>query len=327
MQKRVFTKAALMTILGLASVGMGPVLASDSFPNKPIKIVVPAAPGGPTDTMGRVLAKFMSDKAGVPVIVENKAGAAGSIGVQAVVQSPPDGYTVVLAAIDAITVFPLVKKNPPYTWEKNLTPITVTATTPFVFGIGADLPVNSVKEFVELSKSRKLAFASPGVGASGHVVMEMFKDRTGAELLHVPYSGASPALLSIVGGDTHITATSPITLKGHIDSGRLKGLAVSSKARLPSLPDVPTMEESGVPDFVVTPWFGVLAPAGTPDAIADKLHELVVYAMRSEEYKDKIGGLGMTIEPMSRSEYVQMLTDETKRWREIIEAAHISSDD
>lgn len=326
MDKRVFTKAVLMAICGLAVAGMGPAVAQDSFPNKPIKIIVPAAAGGPTDTMGRVLAKFMGEQTGVPVIVENKAGAAGSIGVQAVVQSPPDGYTIVLAAIDAITVYPLVKKDSPYTW-KDLTPITVVASTPFVFGVSADLPAKDVNEFIALAKSRKLAFSSPGVGASGHVVLEMFKFRTGADLLHVPYSGAGPALLSIIGGDTHITATSPVTLKGHIASGKMKALVVTSEKRLSGLPDVPTMEESGVSDFVVTPWFGMFAPAGTPDAVADKLHEMVVRAMRSPEYISKIGGLGMDVEPLSRRDYVQMLTAESDRWGQIINAAHISSDD
>lgn len=313
----------VLTGLGLLT---APQAHAQAYPNKTIRIIIPAAASGPTDTMGRVLAKVMSEQHGIPVIVENKAGAAGSIGVHHVVQSPPDGYTVVIAAIDAITVYPLVKKNAPYRVARDLTPLTMVASTPFVFAVPAQLPAKNMTEFVNLAKTQKLAYASPGTGASAHVVLEMLKFRSNMDLLHVPYPGAAPSLLSLIAGDTQITATSPVTLKGHIDSGKLRALAVTTAKRNPMLPNVPTMIESGFPDFAVTAWFGAFAPAGVPDAVADKLNDMLASAMRSPEYVSKIGGLGLDVEPMKRKDFAQMLSVESDRWRQIIEAAKISAD-
>ncbi len=184
-----------------------------------------------------------------------------------------------------------------------------------------------MKEFVALSKVQKLAMATAGAGSSGHIVQEMLKQRAGMELLHVPYKGSGPALQSIIAGETHITATSPVTLKGHIDSGKLRAIAVSKSTRNSVLPNVPTMIESGYPNFDVAAWFGVFAPPNLPPAIADKLNEMVLSAMKQPDYVSRTAALGLDIEPLSRAKFGDMLATEADRWKQLIEAAKITIDE
>lgn len=324
MRKRIV--GLLMGAAFTAACVAGPLAQAQSFPDKPIRIIVPASAGGPTDTLGRLLAKSLSEQNGVPVVVENKAGAAGSIGVYAAVQAPPDGYTLLVSVPDAVTVYPLVRKSAPYR-STDLTPITLVASTPYVFAVSAKLPVKTMKDFVDLSKKQKLAMSTPGTGSSGHIVMEMLKERAGIELLHVPYKGAGPAVQSVIAGETHITATSPITIKGHIDSGVLRALAVSKAARNPVLPDVPTMIESGFDDFDVSAWFGIFAPPGVPPEIADKLDAMVRSAMKSPEYMARTAALGLEVDPVSRGNYEALLAAETEHWTQLIESANIGTEE
>lgn len=297
-----------------------------AFPGKPIRIIIPAAAGGPTDTIGRLLGKAISEQYNVPVVVENRAGASGSIGVHAVVLAPADGYTLLVSTPDAVTVYPQAKKNAPYKMT-DLTAITLVASTPYVFAVNAQSPARTMQEFVALAKTQKLAMATGGAGSSGHIVLEMLKQRAGIELLHVPYKGAGPALQSIIAGDTNITATSPVTLKGHIDSGKLRAIAVSKAARNPVLPNAPTMIESGFPNFNVVAWFGVFAPLNTPPAVADKLNEMMLSAMKSQDYTTRMTALGLDIDPLSRGKFTEMLASEADRWKQLIEAAKISVDE
>lgn len=322
MKKLSFFVAALTCALSMA----GPNAYAQAFPNKPIRLIIPAAAGGPTDTLGRLIGKVMSEQNGVPVVVENKSGASGSIGVYAVVQAPPDGYTLLVSTPDAVTVYPLVKKNAPY-GIRDLKPITLIASTPYVFGVNAQSPAKTMKDFVALSKSQRLAMSTPGIGSSGHIVMELLIQQAGMNLLHVPYKGAGPALQAIIAGETHITATSPVTLKGHIDSGKLRALAVSGAARNPVLPDVPTMVESGYPELVVHAWFAILAPAGVPDSVADKLNEMVLAAMRSPEYLARVKALGLDPEPVSRGKFAQQIGTEIARWGQLVDSVGIKSDE
>ena len=297
-----------------------------AYPNKPIRLIIPAAAGGPTDTIGRLLGKTISDQFGVAVIVENRAGASGSIGVNAVVLAPADGYTLLVSTPDAVTVYPQVKKNAPYK-TTDLTPITLLASTPYVFAVNAQSQANTMNEFVALSRTQKLAMATPGLGTSGHIVLEMLKQRSGIELLHVPYKGAGPAIQSIITAETHITVSSPVTLKGHIDNGKLRALAVSKSVRNPVLPNVPTMIQSGFPNFDVWAWFGLFAPPNLPPAIAQKLNEIVISAMKSPDYLSRIAALGLDVEPQSLGKFADMLSSETERWKQLIESAKITMDE
>jgi tripartite-type tricarboxylate transporter receptor subunit TctC len=305
---------------------VAPAAQAQPFPNKPDRISVPAAAGGPTDTIARILGKVISEQHGVAVVIDNRAGAGGVIGAQAVVQAPADGYTLLVSVPDAVTLYPLVKKSARYA-ARDLIPITLVASTPYVFGANPQVPAKSMQEFVALSKTRKLAMATPGPGTSVHIVLELLQKRSGIELLHVPYKGAAPALQSVVAGETQISVSSPVTLKGYVDGGKMTALAVTGAKRNPVLPNVPTMVESGFPNFVVSAWFGVFAPAGTPDSIADKLNEMMVAAMHSPEYTQRMAALGLDIEPVSRAAFAQMLESESSRWKQLVEAAKITSED
>lgn len=319
-------KILISAALAAACALVAPLAQAQAYPSRPIHIIVPAAAGGPTDAIGRILGKVMSEQYNVPVIIDNKAGAAGSIGVHATVTAPPDGYTLLVSTPDAVTVYPQVKKNAPYR-TTDLTPITLVASTPYVFAVSAQSPARTMPEFVALAKTQKLAMSTPGAGASGHIVMELLKQRAGIDLLHVPYKGAGPALQAIIAGETAITATSPVTLKGHIDSGKLRALAVSKSVRNPVLPNVPTMIESGFPNFDVSAWFGVFAPPGTPGPVSDKLNEMVLAAMKSPDYVSRTAALGLDIEPISRGKYGEMLAAEAERWKQLIESAKITIDE
>ncbi len=224
------------------------------FPAKTIRLVVPAAPGGSTDTLSRVLGRVIQEQTGVAVVIENKAGASGSIGVSAVVHSPADGYTVLVSVPDAITVYPLLKKN-------------------------------------------------------------------------VPYKGSGPAMLSVIARETEMTATSPSSLKNFVDSGQIKGLAITKESRSARLPNVPTMAESGYADFVIPAWFGVFAPAGVTGSVADRLNELVLAAIRSPVFVKQAASLGLEIDPVSRQAFGQLLTKETLRWKQLIEISNLVLED
>lgn len=309
-------------MIWLYAAGVAPAAHAQAFPSKPVRIVVPASAGGPTDSIGRILATQMAQRYDVPVIVENKPGASGSIGVHAVVQSPPDGYTLLVSAPDAVTVYPLVRKDSPYK-STDLTPITRVASTPYVFGVTASLPAETMQDFVALAKKQRFAMATPGAGTSGRIVLEMLAQRADIDLLHVAYKGAGPALLSVIAGETQITASSPVTFKGHIDSGKLRALAVSQAKRNPVLPDVPTLIESGFEGFDVSAWFGIFAPPGVPTDVAAKLNEMVVNAMQSQEYVSRMGALGLDTQPLSLGEFGDMLAAETQRWEALVESANI----
>lgn len=325
--KNLLSHLLTSAVCALGALATASALAqAPAFPNKSIHLIIPAAAGGPTDSIGRLLGKTMTEQYGIPVVVENRAGASGSIGVNAVVLAPADGYTLLVSTPDAVTVYPQVKKNAPYK-TTDLTPITLVASTPFVFAVNAQSPAKTMKEFVALSKTQKLAMATPGAGTSAHIVLEMLKQRAGIELLHVPYKGAGPALQSIIAGETHITATSPVTLKGHIDSGKLRALAVSKSVRNPVLPNVPTMIESGFLNFDVGAWFGVFGPPNLPPAVAEKLNEMVLSAMKSQDYVTRTAALGLDTEPLSRGKFAEMIVSEAERWKKLIESAKITVDE
>ena len=325
------TRRLLFSVLcsmAVAATGLTAVVANaQGFPSKPLRIIVPAAPGGPTDIVGRALSKVIGEQTGLPVVVENKAGASGSIGVAAAANSPPDGYTLLVSVPDAISIYPLVKKNPPYRVDKDLTPVTMIAWMPIVYAVDARSSARTLKEFVELTKGAKMTYSTPGIGTTGHLMMELLKFRSGIELLHVPYKGAAPAMMSIVSGETDMTATSPTALKGFIERGQLRGLALTAAGRSSSLPDVPTMAEAGFADFVVPAWFGVFTSRGVNAAIADKLNEIVLAAIRTPEFQKLEVNLGMQGEPISRQAFGAMLTAEEARWKALMEAAKMPQED
>lgn len=314
--------------LGLLSAGTA-AHAQQQFPSKPIRMTVPAAPGASTDTIARTLARSMGDITGQGVIVDNKAGASGSIGVLSVTQAAADGYTLLFSTVDPITVVPSVRKRVQYQVDKDLVPLTMVAESHFVFAVSAKSSATSLKEFIDLAAARpgQLKYSSAGLGTSGNLVMEVLKFRTGMDLLHVPYKGVAPSMLAVMSGDVHMVATTPASLKGHVENGNLKGLAIAKDARSPILPAVPTMAESGMKDFVVPAWFGVFAPAGTPPAVVDRLDEIILAAVRTPEYQKTMASLALDSKPISKAAFAKFISEDAARWRQIAERAKITVED
>lgn len=311
-----------------AAVLVTPLAAhAQAYPSRPIRLIVPAAPGGATDVMGRTLAKVMGEQNNVPVVVDNRAGASGSIGVLAAIQAPPDGYTIVFTLADATTIYPLLKKRPPYQVDKDLTAIGQVAYTNVLFAVKADSPYKTVKDIVDASKQKKMAYGSNGFGTTAHLWVELFKQKTGADMLHVPYKGAAPSLQALAAGEHEFLVASPASLKAMLDAGLVRPLVATSAKRLPNFPNVPTMVESGYPDFVVGAWFGIFSPPATPPAIADKLHEMVANAVKSPEFQKFAASLQFDTPPLSRAEFAKLISADFALWKSTIEAAGIQPED
>ena len=311
----------LMLAAGALALPLGAY--AQAFPSRPIKMIVPASPGGGTDVIARTLAKVMGEQNNVPVVVENRAGASGSIGVQATINSAPDGYTIMLTLADATTIYPLTKKVPPYNADKDLTPLAQVAWTNILFSTPASAPYKTINELIDASKTSQMAYSSNGHGTNTHLWMERFKKSTGAQLLHVPYKGAAPALQGMVAGETNLAISSPASAKVMLDGGLLRPLAIASPERSPLFPDVPTLVESGYPDLVLGAWFGVFGPAGMDAAVADKLHEMIIAAVKSPEYQKHAQSFMFDLPITSRADFTKLVADDTPLWKQAMEAAGI----
>lgn len=275
-----------------------PALAqTGDFPNRSIRLVVPWPAGGGTDTIGRVLAGKLSESMGQPVWVDNKPGVSGILGTDIVAKSPADGYTLILIVSSHVTS-PLLRKEVPYDPMKDFVPIGVVGYTPFMVVSNPNLPVKSVQELVAHAKSNpgKVAFASPGHGTSHHLGFQMFLTMAGIEMLHVPYKGGAPAVNDLLGGQVSVYMDTVNGLEQHVKSGKLRALGVSTQKRVPTLPDVPTLAESGYPDYELVGYWGVLAPAGTPKAVVDKLNRELNKAVARPDTQESLRAMGLIFE-------------------------------
>lgn len=300
--------------------------ASDKFPSRSIRLVVPSSPGGSLDTLGRLLAAEIQKQQGISVIVDNKPGASGAIGVQNIVNSPADGYSILISVADAVTIFPMVSKSVSYRWDRDLTPLARIATGTSAYAIPANSSVKSVPEFVALSNRSDLNYGTQGAGTSGHLMMEAFRLATGARLTHVPYKGMAPAMTAAVSGEVSIVAASPTSLAPFLASGRLKGLAVASSQRSTLMPDTPTMAESGFPDLVLNTWFGILAPANLPSELRERLTEMIVNACKSPTMTEQVRKLGAEPAPIAGAAFAKAVAEDALFWRSIVERSNVRID-
>lgn len=312
---------ALGLVLAAGALALPLASQAQAFPSRPITMIVPASPGGATDVIARTLAKVMAEQSKTPVVVENRAGASGSIGVQATVNAAPDGYTIMLTLADATIIYPLTKKKPPYQADKDLTPLAQVASTTVLFSVPTNSPHKTINAFIEASKAGEMAYSSNGHGTNTHLWMERFKKSTGAQLLHVPYKGAAPALQAMVGGETDIAISSPASAKVMLDGARLRPLAIGSAERSPAFPDVPTLAESGYPDLLLNAWFGVFGPAGIKPEIADKLHAMIIDAIQSPEYQKHAQSFMFDLPIRSRQEFARLVADDVPLWEHAMKAA------
>lgn len=293
------------------------------WPSKPIRFVVPYPPGGPLDIMARMLAEEVREPLGQPVIVENRPGAGGNIGVAHVATAEPDGHTLVMGAVATFAINPWLFKSLPYNPLTDFAPITLVASVPNVLVVNPEFAesngIKSVQDLIDYAKRNpdKLNYGSGGNGSAGHLAGELLNARAGIVTAHIPYPGAAPAQTALLGGQTHYMFDNLASAVGQIEAGKLIPLAVTSKERSPILPDVPAMAET-IPDFDLGTWFGVFAPAGTPPDVVQRLHKVYADALRSPKVRERLKAMGSTIEPNTPEEFAAMVKEELGKYREIV---------
>ena len=302
------------------------VQAQAAYPNKPVKIVVPYAPGGPNDILARLLAEKLTQANGQTFIVENKPGGGSNIGAEAVAKSAPDGYTLLIAATSHsinMTLFP--KEHLKYDLLKDFAPVSLLMTGPLVLVTSPSVPAKNLKEFIALAKSKpgKMSYGSSGNGASTHLAGEMLNRSAGIQTIHVPYKGSGPALTDLMGGQIDFMVDTMISSMPFITSKKIQALAVTGKTRSAALPDVPTVAEQGYPGFEAVAWIGMLAPAKTPPEIVSKLNADVKKILESDDVKARLAAQGFNAEPQQPEAFAAYMKTEVQKWGAIVKSANV----
>ena len=315
--------------LGIALFSALSLCATDGFaqgfPNKPARIVVPFPPGAATDILARLLAQKLTEAWGQAVVIDNKPGAGSIIGAQAVASAPPDGYTLFMGHIGTHGANPALYAKLPYDPVKDFAPITLLVSIPNLLAVHPSLGVNSVAELIALAKSKPgvLNVGSPGVSTSAHLIISLFRSVTGADMTHVPFKGAAAAMQGIVNGDVQVAFDTVTSLLPHVRAGRVKALAVTSKERSASAPEVPALAEAGVPGFDVSTWFALFVPAGTPRVVIDKLNADVVRVMQAKDLADRLVTMGMANTSGTPEQLAAHVASEIARWGKVVKEANI----
>jgi tripartite-type tricarboxylate transporter receptor subunit TctC len=308
----------LLVLIGL---GLGVCTASaQQFPAKPVRIINPFAPGGATDIIARQMAQKLAEMWGQAVVVENRTGASGAIGVEMVAKSSPDGYTLLMATQTTQAANPGLYPKLPYDPVKDLAPLTLAGSTPLALMVRPSLGVSSVRELLDYAKKNpgKLVYASGGNGTSQHLTAELMKSMSSTYMLHLPYRGAGPALADLLGGQVDVMFDNLPTALPHIKAGKLRGLAVSTAARSPLAPELPTMAESGLPGFDLSTWFAFFAPAGTPSAIVEKIAGDMRRVLSQPDMQQRLAAIGVDIKASTPDELAAFQRTELTKWTKII---------
>jgi tripartite-type tricarboxylate transporter receptor subunit TctC len=302
------------------------VAAAQDYPTKPVRVIIPFPPGGINDTVGRLVATQLSTRLGKQFIVDNRGGAGGTVGTELAANAPKDGYTLLVVSL-AHTVNPWLYKLP-YDPIKAFAPIAIVASAPNVIVVHPSLPVHSVKELVGMAKQQpgKLQYASAGVGSFMHLGGELFKLAAGIDLLQVPFRGAGPAMIDIVGGHTKVAFATTITAPPFVRDGKLRALGVGAASRSPALPNVPTVSEAGVPGYEVANWIGLVAPAGTPQAIVDKLSREIAVIQDAPEVKQQFASEGAEVVRMTPTTFGTYMATETAKWERVVKEGGIKAE-
>ncbi|WP_405549657.1 Bug family tripartite tricarboxylate transporter substrate binding protein [Variovorax paradoxus] len=299
---------------------------AQTFPSRPVTLVVPFPPGGGTDTGGRVIAEQLGRRWGQPVIVENKGGAAGQIGADFVAKSRPDGYTLLLGNIGTQAINPLLYPKLPYDADRAFAPVSLVAELPLAMMVNPSVPAKTAAEFIALAKARpgQMSYSSSGAGGAPHLAAEMFKDQAGAFILHVPYRGGGPAIADLLAGHVQLSFMTVLEASGHIKAGKLRALAVTGDKRVPAFPEVPTLAESVAPGFNAISWIGLLAPAGTPPEVVEKIAADLRAVLADESVKARFVGLGGVPRATSPQEFARLIEDDKRRYAQIIRSRKIT---
>jgi tripartite-type tricarboxylate transporter receptor subunit TctC len=319
---RQISAAVLAASLGVLAAGDAP---AQSYPSKVIKMIVPFPAGG-ADVMARLIADRLSAALGQPVIVENRpGGAGGTVGAKAVAIADPDGHTLLFTSPGPLTTSPAIYRNLDYDPIKGFAPVATIAVSPFLLVVNPAVPAHSMQEFIAHAKANpgKISYASAGAGTLPHLFGELLKQRTGIEMQHVPYRGSAPAITDLVAGQVHMFIDNTRNVLPFVQAGKLRALAVTSEARAPELPDLPTMPESGYGEFLATYWNGVLAPAGTPAAIVDKLNAAINASLTTAEVQASVAKLGMAPKIASPQQFAALIAAEFEKWTAVAKTANI----
>jgi tripartite-type tricarboxylate transporter receptor subunit TctC len=297
--------------------------SAQSFPTKPIRWVVPFAPGGSTDTLARTLAVKLSDALGQQVVVDNRPGASGNIGMEIVARAPADGHTILLGYIANVAIAPSLYEKLPFDPVKDYEPITLLATSPNVLVAHPTVAAKNLKELIALAKSQpgKLNYASASIASVGHLTGELLNDLAGIKMTHVAYKGSGQAVTDLLGGHIQLMFSGFSSTLPHIKSGKLRALAQTGEKRSPALPDVPTIAESGFPNFEATAWYGVHAPAKTPKPIVNRLNAEIVKALKLSDVSERLGSLGFEIAATTPEHYGNYIRSEIKKWAKVVKAS------
>ena len=303
---------------------LGAGVAAAQYPSKPVRFVAPYPAGGVNDIVARILGQRMAQALGQPWIVDNRPGRGGNIGTDGVAKSPPDGYTLVHGGMGSLTLGPFLSKVP-YDTLHDFAPITLTARAPNVIAVHPSLPVKSVRELIALARSRpgELNYATSGIGSTPHLTAALFTSMAKVNMVHIPYKGGPPATTDVVAGQVPIGFAPIPSFLPHIASGRLRGLAVTGLERSPSLPSLPTVSEAGLPGFEMSPWFGVLAPAGTPREIVMKLNAELVRSLRGPDIAGQFRAQGVEPAHSTPQEFFATIEADLKKWGKVIAEAGI----
>src|SRR5882672_6224307 len=311
----------ILTVLALAFAASAAF--AQGYPTKPLRLVIPFPPGGSNDVVGRMIAFQLSERLGKSVVADNQGGAGGIIGTETAAKSTPDGYTLTL--ISVAYAFGASMYKLPYDPATAFTPVALLGTGPVVLAVNAKLPVNSLQDLIALAKAKpgELNYASAGVGSFQHLASALFKLQSGLDIVHIPFKGGGPAMMDVIAGNTQIAIGSLIQTLPHIRSGRLKPLGVGSAKRVPALPDVPTISEAGVPGYEATNWWGIVAPAGTPRPVIDRLHQELTVILASSETKKRFETEGGETAQLSSEEFGRFISTEIVKWAKVVKEAGI----
>lgn len=295
---------------------------AQSYPTHAIRMIVAYPAGGPNDIVGRTIAQKLSESLGQPVVIENRGGAGGTIGTALVAKAPPDGYTLLMGA-GAMTIAPSIYPKLSYDVLKDLTPISLVASASFVLVLHPAVPAGNVRELIELARKRPgtLSYASSGLGAPPHLAAELFKTRTRTKMTHIPYKGATPALTDLIGGHVDLYFGGIAGALPHVKSGKLKALAVTSRERARALPDVPSLHESGLNDFDISTWFGVLGPAGMSADIVERLHALTARAVQQPDVQQRLLSLSYEPRSLGPQAFARHMKEEVQKFAEIVKVS------
>jgi tripartite-type tricarboxylate transporter receptor subunit TctC len=318
----------LRPLLSLAALLACAAAWSQAYPAKPVRLLVPFAPGGTTDVLARLVGQKLSEALGQQFVIDNRPGAGGNIGTELAAKSPADGYTLVMSFDGTMAINPSTYRQLPFDAQRDLAPVASVAQVPLLIVVHPGVAANSIAELVALAKAspRRINYSSAGHGSTGHLTGELFSARAGIQMVHVPYKGGGQAVQDLLGGQIQMLVTALPTVEGHLKGGKLRALAFTSARRVPGAPDVPTLAESGYAGFDVLSWYGILAPAGTPQEVIGKLNAEINRLLQTPDMQARLGALGAEPTGGTAERFAQTIRADTARWAKVVSDAAIRID-